>query len=183
MILPIYTYGSSVLREETQTIDRDYPFLKKLIENMFETMYAAEGIGLAAPQIGRPIRLLVIDADPIKDEYPECAGFKRVFINAEILNYNDETVSLPEGCLSLPGITEKVERPTEVTVKYLDENFEEHTETFKGFAARVFQHESDHLWQTLFTDRISPLRKRMIKSRLSKMSKGQVSATYPTVLR
>lgn len=183
MVLPIYTYGSAVLRKETEEITPDYPGLEQLIKDMFETMYEAEGIGLAAPQIGKAIRLLVIDADPLKEEYPECAGFKQVFINPTILEYNDDEVSLSEGCLSLPGISEKVSRPTEVTVRYYDENFKEHTVTYKGFAARVFQHESDHIRSILFTDRISPMRKRMIKSRLQKMAKGQYTASYPTTLR
>ena len=146
-------------------------------------MYEAEGIGLAAPQIGKAIRLLVIDADPLKEDYPECKGFKQVFINPEIVEANQEEASLPEGCLSIPGINEKVLRPTQVTVRFYDETFKQHTKTYTGFAARVLQHEVDHILQTLFTDRISPLRKRMIKSKLQKMSKGQVSAHYPTVLR
>ncbi len=183
MKLPIYLYGHPVLREETKEIDRDYPDLQKLIDDMYETMYDAEGIGLAAPQIGRAIRLMVIDADALAEDYPECKDFKQTFINPKIVTHNGDTVSLDEGCLSLPGIHEKVSRPTEVIVQYLDEKFDPHTTILKGFAARVFQHEYDHIEQTLFIDHISPLRKQMIKSKLQKISQGKAPCHYRTVIK
>ncbi|MDO4695483.1 peptide deformylase [Porphyromonas sp.] len=183
MKLPIYLYGHPILREETIEIDAKYPDLKKLIEDMYETMYDAEGIGLAAPQIGKAIRLMVIDADVLAEDFPECKDFKKVFINPKITKHNDEEVSLNEGCLSIPGIQEKVSRPTEITVEYLDEELQPQTIDLTGFAARVFQHEFDHIEQTLFTDRISPMRKQMIKSKLSKISQGQVNCHYRTVCK
>ncbi|KGN93396.1 peptide deformylase [Porphyromonas canoris] len=181
MILPIYLYGTDVLRRETAPIEEINDSIKKLIDDMFETMYHADGIGLAAPQIGKSLKLLVIDADPLGEDYPECKGFKRVIINPEILESNETTVSLPEGCLSIPGISENVVRPTQVKIRYRDENFEEKTETLNDFAARVFQHEHDHITQTLFTDRVSPLRKQLIKNKLLKISKGIVNCHYRTV--
>lgn len=183
MKLPIYLYGHPVLREKTIEIDSTYPNLGKLIEDMYETMYDAEGIGLAAPQIGRAIRLMVIDADPLAEDYPECKGFKKVFINPKLLSHKEDTVSLSEGCLSIPGIQEKVTRPTHIRVEYMDENFVSHEIELEGFAARVFQHEYDHIEQVLFTDRISSMRKQMIKSKLLKISQGKVSTHYRTVIR
>lgn len=183
MKLPIYLYGHPVLREETAELDSNYPDLKKLIADMYETMYDAEGIGLAAPQIGKAIRLMVIDADVLAEDYPECKDFKKVFINPKITDHNDDTVSLSEGCLSIPGIQEKVSRPTKITVEYVDEAFMPQKLKLEGFAARVFQHEFDHIEQTLFTDRISPMRKQMIKSKLQKISQGKVNTHYRTVIK
>lgn len=183
MTLPIYLYGHPVLREKTQEIDSSYPELSKLIADMYETMYASDGIGLAAPQIGKAIRLMVIDADPLGEDYPECKGFKRTLINPKIIERNNETVSLEEGCLSLPGIHEKVSRPTQITIEYLNEGFEPQKETLQGFAARVFQHEYDHIEATLFVDHISPLRKQMIKSKLTKIAQGKANCHYRTVIK
>lgn len=183
MQLPIYVYGTEVLREETKEITQDYPGLQKLIEDMFETMYASDGVGLAAPQIGKAIRLFVVDADPLADDFPSSKGFKKVFINPVITSASDDTCTMQEGCLSLPGLSENVVRPKEVTVKYLDENFEAHEETFSDFNARVVQHEYDHLEQTLFTDRIKPMRKTIIKKKLQKMSRGEVRADYRVVTK
>ena len=140
MILPIYLYGQPVLRKVAEDITPDYPELKSLIENMFETMHNAEGIGLAAPQIGLAIRLVVIDLDVLSEDFPEFKDFSRVYINAHILETSDETEGMEEGCLSLPGIHEKVTRPSRIHVKYLDENFVEHDEWVDGFLARVIQH-------------------------------------------
>ena len=154
MILPIYLYGQPVLRKVAEDITPDYPQLAELIENMFETMYNAEGIGLAAPQIGLAIRLVVIDLDVLSDDYPEYKDFRRVYINAEILETSDDTDTMDEGCLSLPGIHEKVTRPTRIHVKYLDENFVEHDEWVEGFLARAMQHEFDHLEGKVFSDQI-----------------------------
>lgn len=179
MILPIVGYGANVLKQKAVEIDKNYPALNELIENMFATMYAANGVGLAAPQIDLSIRLFVIDADPFKETYPEGEGFKRVFINPQILEYKGEIWSdFQEGCLSLPDIHEDVARPSIIVVKYLDENFEEHTEEFDGIRARVFQHEYDHLEGKVFTDRLSPLRRTLLKRKLSDVASGKVNPGY-----
>lgn len=178
MILPIYIYGQPVLRKETETISEDYPDLKKLINDMFETMYNAEGIGLAAPQIGLSIRLLVIDANAVSDNHPECKGFKRVMINPEITEFSDDTISIEEGCLSFPGIHEKVSRAVGIRVRYRDENFNEQEERLDGFTARVVQHECEHLDGEVFIDSISPIRRQLNKSKLNNIIKGSVSCSY-----
>ncbi len=180
MILPIYIYGQPVLRKVADDIDTDnFPNLKELIDNMFETMYDAEGIGLAAPQIGLDKRLFVVDLDPIHDEdHPEFEGFKKVFINAEIVERSGEVEQVEEGCLSIPGIHEKVPREDRIVINYLDENLEEKEEEYSGFLARVIQHEYDHIEGIMFVDRISPLRKRMVKTKLSNMERGKVNCHY-----
>lgn len=180
MILPIYTYGSTVLRKETENITADYPNLKTLIDNMFETMYNADGVGLAAPQIGLPIRLLVIDLVPLKEQDPELGNFKVAMINPEILEASEETEVYEEGCLSIPGIHETVIRPSKIKVRYFDVDFNEHIEEFDEYKARVIQHEYDHLEGNLFTDKVSPLRKQFIKSKLTNIAKGKVKADYKT---
>lgn len=186
MILPIVAYGDSVLRKKAVDIDQDYPFIKELIDNMFETMYNASGVGLAAPQIGKAIRLFVIDASPFYDydDYPEdeqvfIKNFKKVFINAEIIEEDGNQWAFNEGCLSIPGINEDVNRQPTITIKYLDENFEAHEDTLSGITARVVQHEYDHIEGILFTDKISTFKKRLVKGKLDKISKGQVKADYP----
>lgn len=179
MILPIYTYGQPVLRKVAADITPDYPELKQLIADMFETMFRSDGVGLAAPQIGKSIRVVVISLDVLKDDFPEYAGFNKAFINPHILDYDDaETKSMEEGCLSLPGIHENVRRPTRIHVKYMDEDFNEHDEWVEGYLARVMQHEFDHLDGHLFIDRISPLRKQMIHGKLGQMLKGRVRCSY-----
>ena len=179
MILPIYTYGQPVLRKVAQDIDANYPNLKTLIVNMWETLAESEGIGLAAPQIGLPIRLVVIDLDPLKEDFPEYTGFKKVFINAHIVDYDDtKTESSSEGCLALPASHENVVRPTRIHVTYQDENFEEHDEWVDGYLARVMQHEFDHLDGKMFIDRISPLRKQLIKSKLKALLQGRFRTGY-----
>lgn len=180
MILPIYLYGQPVLRKVSEDITADYPNLKELIENMFETMHHASGIGLAAPQIGLAIRLVVIDLDVLAEDEPEFKDFRRVYINAHILEVSDETDSMEEGCLSLPGIHEKVTRHSRIHVKYLDENFVEHDEWVEGYLARVMQHEFDHLEGKVFSDRLSPLRRQMNKNKLGNLAKGKVSCDYKT---
>lgn len=180
MILPIYLYGQPVLRKVSEDITADYPNLKELIENMFDTMHHASGIGLAAPQIGLAIRLVVIDLDVLAEDEPEFKDFRRVYINAHILEVSDETDSMEEGCLSLPGIHEKVTRPSRIHVKYLDENFVEHDEWVEGYLARVMQHEFDHLEGKVFSDRLSPLRRQMNKNKLGNLAKGKVSCDYKT---
>lgn len=178
MILPIVAYGDPVLKKVAEEIDSDYPGLEQLIANMFETMYASKGVGLAAPQIGKSIRLFIIDASPFDDEYPELKDWKKVFINPRILEEEGKEWNFNEGCLSIPGIREDVERQPEVVLEYEDENFELHEEKFDGVIARVIQHEYDHLEGILFTDRLSPLKKRLIKGKLNDISKGIVDVDY-----
>ena len=180
MILPIYLYGQPVLRKMAEPIAQDYPALKELIDNMYQTMYQSDGVGLAAPQVGLPIRLFVVDATPMAEEYPELANKKMTFINPEIIEFSDDEITLEEGCLSLPGINEKVSRSESITITYLDEQFEEHTETFNGFFARIVQHEYDHLEGHVFTDSISPLRRTMIAGKLSNITKGKARCHYRT---
>ncbi len=178
MILPIYKYGQTVLRKVGTEIDKDYPELQTLVDNMFETMNFSEGIGLAAPQIGRAIRLFIIDLAPFKDEQPEIADFKKVFINAKIIDSSEETSEYNEGCLSIPGINENVERPETITIKYQDLEFNEYTETYSGFQARVIQHEYDHIEGILFTDKIKPLRRQLLKRKLTNIAKGKIQCKY-----
>ena len=180
MILPIYLYGQSVLRKVTEDITPDYPELETLIQNMWETLAQAEGVGLAAPQIGLPIRLVIIDLDPLADEYPEYKDFRKVYINAHIIETSEETDSMEEGCLSIPGVHEKVTRPSRIRVQYMDENFLEHDEWVGGFLARAMQHEFDHLEGKVFVDRLSPLRRQMNKNRLMNLLKGKAHCTYKT---
>lgn len=181
MILPIYIYGQPVLRKESEDIATDYPNLKELLANMFETMEEANGVGLAAPQIGLNIRVVVIDLDVLSEDFPEYKGFKKGFINPHIIEYDDtDTVSLEEGCLSLPGISEKVTRPTRIHVQYLDEDLLPHDEWVEGYLARVMQHEFDHLDAKMFIDCISPLRKQLIKSKLKALLQGRYRCSYRT---
>lgn len=181
MILPIYIYGQPVLRRESADIEKDYPNLKELLANMFETMEEANGVGLAAPQIGLNIRVVVIDLDVLSEDFPEYKGFKKGFINPHIIEYDEtNTESLEEGCLSLPGIQEKVTRPTRIHVQYLDEDLNEHDEWVEGYLARVMQHEFDHLDAKMFIDRISPLRKQLIKSKLKALLQGRYRCSYRT---
>ncbi|MCK9480910.1 MAG: peptide deformylase [Bacteroidia bacterium] len=178
MILPIYTFGQEVLRKKGTEIAQDYPELNTLIENMFETMYAANGVGLAAPQIGLPIRLFVIDTTKW-EEAKNAEKFKQAFINAEIIEEWDEPWKFEEGCLSIPGIRENVSRKGKIKIQYLDEHFNAHLKEFSGIAARVIQHEYDHIEGILFTDKINPLRKKFLQNKLKEMSKGKVRADYP----
>jgi peptide deformylase len=182
MILPIVAYGDPVLKKKAIDIQADYPGLSDLISNMFETMYNANGVGLAAPQIGKSIRLFVIDGSPFAEEGDEefevLKDFKKVFINAQIIQEDGDEWAFNEGCLSIPDIREDVYRHETLTIKYFDENFQEHIETFDGLRARIIQHEYDHIDGILFTDHLSPLRKRMLKSRLGQISKGKVQASY-----
>ncbi|KAA6349841.1 Peptide deformylase [termite gut metagenome] len=180
MILPVYLYGQPVLRKVAEDITPDYPHLEELISNMFETMDRAEGVGLAGNQIGLPLRIVVITLDLFSDQYPEYKGFRKVFINAHILETEGEETDVEEGCLSLPGIHENVKRPGRVHVKYRDEHFTEHDEMIEGYLARVMQHEFDHLDGKLFIDHISPLRKQMIKGKLNGFIKGKFQCSYKT---
>lgn len=182
MILPIYTYGQSVLRKEAEDLDITSPEVKKqleeLIPDMFETLSHADGVGLAAPQVGLAIRLVIVDLSACADEDPSFADYKKVYINPDIYEESEEECSMGEGCLSLPGIHESVKRPVSVRVRYLDEHFQEHDEELTGFPARVIQHECDHLDGTMFIDHLSSLRKQMIKGKLNSLLKGKISADY-----
>jgi peptide deformylase len=185
MILPIIAYGDPVLRKMGVDIDKEYPNLNELIENMKETMLNARGVGLAAPQIGKAIRLFIVDTSPFGDdedlnenESEYLSNFKKVFINAKILKEEGDEWAFNEGCLSIPGITEDVFRHEKITVEYFDENFEKHTEVIDGMAARVIQHEYDHIEGVLFIDKIASLTRRLIKKRLENISKGLVDTDY-----
>ncbi len=184
MILPIYIYGQPVLRKAAEDIDSGYPELKTLIHNMWETLAESDGVGLAAPQIGLSIRLVVIDLNTISDDMQEYQGFKRVYINPHILELDDtETQTAEEGCLSLPGIHEKVTRPTRIRVAYLDEQFQPHDEWVEGFLARVMQHEFDHLEGRVFTDHVKGLRRQLISRKLNDLVKGNFSCAYKVKVR
>ncbi len=181
MLLPIYLYGHPVLRAETEEITPDYPDLQKLIADMWETMYNSEGVGLAAPQIGRSIRLIVLDGSVLAEDFPECKDSKMVLINPELDVIEDmDPVSRSEGCLSIPGLSENVKRVEHVRLNWLDENFEEHEKEFTGFLSRIIQHEYDHLEGEVYTDHIAPIRKQLIKSKLNNIAKGKVRCDYRT---
>ena len=181
MVLPIYIYGQPVLRKVSQDIPKDYPGLQQLIADMYETMTEADGIGLAGPQIGKDIRVVVIDLSPLGEDLPEYKDFKHAFINPHIIEYDEtNTETMEEGCLSLPGIHENVTRPTRIHVQYLDEDLNEHDEWVEGYLARVMQHEFDHLDAKMFVDRVSPLRKQLIKSKLRALLQGRYRCGYRT---
>lgn len=181
MILPILAYGHPTLRKPASDIPKDYAGLDELIQNMFETMYAASGIGLAAPQIGESLRLFIVDANPIKDDYPELEGFKKIFINPYITEDSENNETMEEGCLSIPLIREVIERPAEITLEYYDENWSFHTEKFSGMAARIIQHEYDHIEGILFVDRISTIRRTLLSRKLKDISTGNVKVDYPMI--
>lgn len=185
MILPIVAYGDPVLKKKATDITKDYPNFDDLLTNMFETMYNAFGVGLAAPQIGLPIRLFLVDTSPFsededlsEEEQKSLKDFKRVFINAKITKEEGDEWAFNEGCLSIPDIREDVYRQPKITIDYVDENFKQHTETFEGLIARVIQHEYDHIEGILFTDKLSSLKKRLIKGRLNNISKGKINVDY-----
>ncbi|MEZ4809202.1 MAG: peptide deformylase [Allomuricauda sp.] len=185
MILPIVAYGDPILRKVGTDIAADYPKLDELIANMWDTMYNAHGVGLAAPQVGLSIRLFLVDTSPFsddeelsKEEQEALKGFKKVFINAKIEKEEGEGWNFNEGCLSIPDIREDVKRRPKITINYVDENFKSHSETYDGLLARVIQHEYDHIEGILFTDKLSSLKKRLLKSRLDKISKGKISVEY-----
>ena len=178
MILPVYLYGQPVLRQKAEEVPADYPNLKQLVADMFETMYRAEGVGLAAPQVGLSLRLLVIDADVVKDDFPECKGFKRTMVNPVFLERSPEEVSMEEGCPSLPGVHEKVARSTRIRVRYFDEEMKEHEEVIEGWAARVVQHECEHLEGHVFIDNVSAIRRQLNKGKLNSIIKGTARCSY-----
>ncbi len=189
MILPIVVYGDPVLRKIAEPIDANYPDLEKLIVNMFETMYHADGVGIAAPQVGKAIRLFLVDTEPAGDddedndeftaeEKKKLKAFKRVFINAKMLSESGDEWAFKEGCLSIPYIRENVNRQSEIEIEYYDQHFKKHTEKFDGMIARVIQHEYDHIEGKLFTDKISPLKRKMLAGKLTDISKGKVDPDY-----
>ena len=185
MTLPILAYGDPVLRKIGKDIDKDYPELDNLISNMFETMYKASGIGLAAPQIGLPIRLFIVDLEPFsededftEEEKAVFKNFKKVFINAQMVDEQGKAWAFNEGCLSIPDIREDVSRKGTIVLRYQDENFKEHTDTYDGIIARVIQHEYDHIEGILFTDKLSSLKRRLLKGKLSSITKGNISVDY-----
>lgn len=180
MILPIYAYGTPVLRKESEEIDKDYPEVDKLIDDMFETMYNAKGIGLAAPQIGKNIRIIVIDSKSMSEDVPEegLENFKEVMINPIIEEEFGDVFSFREACLSLPRISEEIVRPSKIIVTYFDKDWNFHEKEFSGIKARIIQHEYDHLEGIMWIDRASPLRKKLLKSKLDKISKGEVFHDY-----
>jgi peptide deformylase len=184
MILPIVAYGTPVLKKKGKDITPEYPAFEQLLENMWETMYEANGVGLAAPQVGIAIRLFIVDASPFADddeltekEQKQLTGFKKVFINPQIEESGEEW-AFNEGCLSIPDVREDVYRQEEIQIRYWDENFKEHTEQYTGLAARVIQHEYDHIEGVLFTDKLSPLKKRLIKGKLNNIAKGNIDVDY-----
>lgn len=182
MTYPVYVYGHPVLRQVAKEIKRDYPDLDTFISDMFETMYNSDGLGLAAPQIGKSVRLFVIDGEPLAKDHPEMKNFKRVFINPQVTERKGAKVPMTEGCLSLPGLHEEVERESEIRIRYYDEKWAFHDEVYNGHKARVVLHEYDHLDGILFSDKLSPLRRRLIKGKLNDISKGKFEADYRTVL-
>lgn len=177
MILPIIAYGDLVLKKKAIEIDHSYPGLQTLIETMYETMYGAKGIGLAAPQVGLSIRVFIVDGAPFEED-EELKVFKKVFINAKINKESGKKWTFNEGCLSIPEVREDVERFDTIEIIYLDENFKQHTEVFSGIKARIIQHEYDHIEGILFTDRLSVLKKAMLKNRLDDVKKGKITPDY-----
>lgn len=177
MKLPIVAYGDPILRKKASDIGKDED-VKQLVSDMFETMYAAHGVGLAGPQVNVSKRIFVIDASPFDDDEPELKDFKKAFINAQIIEETGEEWAFNEGCLSIPDIREDVYRPSNVRIRYFDENWVEHEETYKGLAARVIQHEYDHIEGKLFTDKLTPLKRRLIEKKLNDISRGIVKVDY-----
>jgi peptide deformylase len=181
MILPVVAYGHPVLKKVAKEIDPSFPNLKEFIADMFETMYQSDGVGLAAPQVNQSIRLFVVDSSAFAEKYPDAANFKKVFINAAIYRQEGEEWSFNEGCLSFPGLREDIVRKPVIYIKYFDENFQLHDELIDGINARIIQHEYDHIEGIVFVDRMSSLRKMILKGRLSDISKGKVEVAYKMV--
>lgn len=180
MVLPITIYGNSVLRKVTEEVSPNDSGLYEFIDSLYETMEKSDGIGLAAPQVNSIRRIFVADGSPLADEHPELADFRKVFINPEIVESGEELVFAEEGCLSIPNIREEVQRPDFIKIRYVDRDFNPHEETYTGIASRIIQHEFDHLNGVLFTDKISPLRKRMLRKKLTGIAKGKFEVTYKT---
>ena len=180
MILPVFVYGQPVLRKKGRTIkEEEMPEIRTLVENMWETMYASHGVGLAAHQIGKDLKLFIIDSIQVEEDMEDLVGMKKVFINAEKVEESGEEWTFEEGCLSFPDIRGTVERPSVITLKYRDLDFKEHIETFDGFNARVIQHEYDHTMGELFIEKFKPLKRRLLKKKLDKIKNGEAKASYP----
>ncbi len=182
MIYPVVLYGSPVLRKISKEVDKSYDGLNTLINDMFETMYKADGIGLAGPQIGKSVRLFVIDAEPMKDEDPALENFKKAFVNPVIISESGEDSLINEGCLSIPKIREDVIRKQSIHIQYYDESWNYHVEKYEGIKARIIQHEYDHLQGVLFTDKISPLSRKLLKGKLSDISRGKIEVDYKVLI-
>lgn len=178
MIYSIVAYGDPVLRKKAVEIDRDYPELDAFIQSMFDTMYASSGVGLAAPQVGKSIRLFIVDGEPFVEDDPEMADFKKVFINPLILEETGEEWAFNEGCLSIPRIREDVNRKEKLRIQYYDQNWEMHTEEFDGLKARIIQHEYDHIEGILFVDKLAPLKRKLLQGKLTDISRGKVRTDY-----
>jgi peptide deformylase len=178
MVLPVYVYGTPVLRKVAREIEKDEEWLEKFLQDMWDTMYKSDGIGLAAPQVGKSVRLFVIDGTPLEEDDPSLKDFRQTFINPQIIERGGDDKNYEEGCLSIPNIRESVIRPEKIKIAYYDKDFEYHEEEYGGIAARIIQHEYDHLEGILFTDKISPLRKRMLKGKLSAIMKGKFNVNY-----
>lgn len=182
MVYPVVVYGHPVLRKVAEDIYKDYPGFDRIIADLFETMYRSEGLGLAAPQIGKSIRIFVIDGKPVAEDEPDLADFKKVFINAHITEKSGELKPMTEGCLSIPHLREEVNRESHIRIEYFDENWQFHDEMYEGYKSRIIQHEYDHLDGILFTDKVSPLRRRLLKGKLNAISKGRFETDYKTIL-
>lgn len=180
-MLSIYSIGHPVLKNKTREISPDYPELDKLIQQMFQTMYIARGVGLAAPQVGKSIRLFIVDATPYQNEYPETANFKKIFINPKIIKEYGDLLYFPEGCLSIPGINEEIERPSIIDIEYFDEHFQFHRKTYNGIVARIIQHEYDHLEGKLLIDRLPTLKKILLRSKIQKIIRGEIDVQYKMI--
>ena len=180
MVLSIYVYGSAVLKKKALPVTKDYPELQQLIADMKDTLAHAEGVGLAAPQVGHSIRLFIVDGAPFKKNEAALSTFQRVMINPEITEYSEETGSFNEGCLSVPDIHEDVVRPTSVRVRYFDEQFKEQEEYLSGIAARIVQHEFDHLEGNIFVEKLSPIRRKLVSGKLKNIARGKSPAAYKT---
>ena len=181
MVLPVTAYGHPILRRTAKQIDKDFPDLDELIENMFETMYFSYGVGLAAPQINLSIRLFIVDASPYAEDKPELEGFKRIIINPSIIEEEGDEWMFNEGCLSLPKIREDVTRKSRIRIQYYDRDFNFHDEIYEGIPARIIQHEYDHLEGILFVDRVSQLRKMLLKRKLNDISTGNIDVSYKMI--
>lgn len=178
MILPIYVYGSPVLRKVAVDITKDYEGLDKFLADLWETMYKSDGIGLAAPQVGKAIRIFVIDGTPMAEDDPGVADFKQTFINAHIIEREGDEWAFTEGCLSIPNIREEVYRPARVRIQFYDENWQFHDKYYEGIAARIIQHEYDHLEGIMFVDHLSAIRRKLLSGKLNAITKGKVDVTY-----
>jgi len=178
MTLPIYVYGSPVLRKVARPVEQNEEGLDEFIDNLWDTMYQSDGIGLASPQVGKSVRIFVIDGTPLEEDDPSLKDFKVTFINPEILDRHGDDKTYEEGCLSIPNLREEIVRPEKVRIRYYDRDFNQHEEEYSGIAARIIQHEYDHLQGVLFTDKVAPLKKRMLRNKLNAIAKGKFEVSY-----